>query len=129
MYSMIPSPTEQAIINAAKPELHAIDISIAAEVSLQSVYRCVRKYGLIIKKFKNDLTEDQKETIRAMASPETGVKAIREVIGCTRFQIECFLEEEGLPKKRSKSLRKEIQMDQNGIFNVDGIGKKNTWLV
>lgn len=123
------SEKEQRIIDNASPELYAIDIAVNANVSLQSVYRAVRKFNLQIKKFKNDLTDEQKDIIRSMASPQTGVKAIRDVIGCTRFQIECFLDEEGLPRKRSKSLHKEIPMGRNGVFNVDSVGKHYTWLV
>lgn len=123
------SSVEKRILAVASPELCAQDIALAAYVTAQDVYRCVKKYGVEIRRFKIELTTEQEEQIRAMASPETGLKEISETVGCTRYQAKCFLEEEGLPRRRSKSLRKEIQMDQNGIFNVDGIGKRNTWLV
>lgn len=120
---------ERRVLQTANKELYASEIALEAHVDIQTVYRTVRKFKLEIKKYKKELTEYQKGMIREMASPTTGAKVIIEKVGCTRFQAEEFMDAEGLPRKRSKSLRKVLPMSENGIFNVDSVGRHNTWLV
>ena len=93
---------ERRVLQNVSPDLYAYDIAIAANADVQSVYRTVRKFGLEIKRFKSELTEEQKETIREMAGPNVGVKAIQQKIGCTKYLIVDFLEEEGLPRKTNQ---------------------------
>lgn len=142
---MIPSPTEQAIISAAKPILTCNQIAEVLGFNYLTVWRCVHKYGIVIKtngnvkpgkvytppKQINRLTEKQKVLLTKSACKQKTILDLCRLIKCGSYDVVWrFCTKHKLPYKMKWEAKKERQQAyKSGIFNVDGIGKRNTWLV
>lgn len=99
------TPTEKRILTAAKPELSAYQIADELNLHPQEIYRAVRKFNLIISPHKQVLSDEQKQEIRELASPELGAAEIARKVKSTKSRVMCFLEKENLPRKTNAVLR------------------------
>jgi hypothetical protein len=94
------TPKEKQICQTASPELYAMDIAILCKCELQEVYRAVRKFNLVTKKFAPGLTKAQQDKVRELASPTTGLRSLSRATGATERVIELFMNKNNLPRKR-----------------------------
>ncbi len=130
---------EKIILKAASPELTCYEIAEAANVSYQSVYRCVAKFNIQIKKNYNKksegkvclpqkqinrLTEKQKILLTKFASKERTILDLCRLVKCgsydvvwrfcTKYKLEYKMKWE---LKKEKEEKKERQQEvQIGHF-------------
>lgn len=103
------SPLDELVCTLSKPDLTPAQVAELAGCERSHVYRCIDKYGLILKQRKKPEPRDGlKSKILLLANGVRGSKEIAESLGCSDKHVQNILRIHGAPRLPRGAQRGEM---------------------